>query len=98
MGNFNEIISSDSLVLVDFFATWCGPCKMMHPVLEQLKEKMGDRIRILKIDVDHNENLCLQYSVLSVPTLILFRKGEMLWKQTGAMSLASLMQVIESHE
>lgn len=98
MDNFNEIISSDSLVLVDFFATWCGPCKMMHPVLEQLKEKMGDRIRILKIDVDNNETLCAQYSVQSVPTLMLFRKGEMLWRQSGAMPLASLMQIVESHE
>ena len=67
MENFNEIIASEQLTLVDFFATWCGPCKMMHPVLEQLKAEMGDAVRIIKIDVDKNEALCNDYRIQSVP-------------------------------
>lgn len=94
MEKFNEMINGEQLALVDFFATWCGPCKMMHPILEQLKEKMGDDIRILKVDVDKNEALSMQYRIQSVPTLMLFKKGEMLWRQSGAMSLNDLMQKI----
>lgn len=94
MEKFNEMINGEQLTLVDFFATWCGPCKMMHPILEQLKEKMGDDIRILKVDVDKNEALSIQYRIQSVPTLMLFKKGEMLWRQSGAMSLNDLMQKI----
>ena len=94
MEKFNEMINGEQLTLVDFFATWCGPCKMMHPILEQLKEKMGDDIRILKVDVDKNEALSMQYRIQSVPTLMLFKKGEMLWRQSGAMSLNYLMQKI----
>lgn len=94
MEKFNEMINGEQLTLVDFFATWCGPCKMMHPILEQLKEKMGDDIRILKVDVDKNEALSMQYRIQSVPTLMLFKKGEMLWRQSGAMSLHDLMQKI----
>lgn len=94
MEKFNEMINGEQLTLVDFFATWCGPCKMMHPILEQLKEKMGDDIRILKVDVDKNEALSMRYRIQSVPTLMLFKKGEMLWRQSGAMSLNDLMQKI----
>lgn len=94
MEKFNKMINGEQLTLVDFFATWCGPCKMMHPILEQLKEKMGDDIRILKVDVDKNEALSMQYRIQSVPTLMLFKKGEMLWRQSGAMSLNDLMQKI----
>lgn len=94
MEKFNEMINGEQLTLVDFFATWCGPCKMMHPILEQLKEKMGDDIRILEVDVDKNEALSMQYRIQSVPTLMLFKKGEMLWRQSGAMSLNDLMQKI----
>lgn len=95
MENFNEIINSEQLTLVDFFATWCGPCKTMHPVLEQLKEQMGDRLRILKIDVDKNEALSASYRVQAVPTLMLFRKGELLWRQSGALSLNQLKEIVE---
>ena len=94
MEKFNEMINGEQRTLVDFFATWCGPCKMMHPILEQLKEKMGDDIRIQKVDVDKNEALSMQYRIQSVPTLMLFKKGEMLWRQSGAMSLNDLMQKI----
>ncbi len=94
MANFSEIINADQLTLVDFFATWCGPCKMMHPVLEQLKEEMGDRLRIIKVDVDKNQGAAASYRVQSVPTLMLFRKGEMLWRQSGAMRINDLKGVI----
>ena len=98
MEKFNEMINGEQLTLVDFFATWCGPCKMMHPILEQLKEKKGDDIRILKVDVDKNEALSIQYRIQSVPTLMLFKKGEMLWRQSGAMSLNDLMQKISQQQ
>lgn len=98
MEKFDEMINGEQLTLVDFFATWCGPCKMMHPILEQLKEKMGDDIRILKVDVDKNEALSMQYRIQSVPTLMLFKKGEMLWRQSGAMSLNDLMQKISQQQ
>jgi thioredoxin 1 len=98
MENFNDIINSEQLTLVDFFATWCGPCKMMHPVLEQLKDEMGESIRIIKIDVDKNNSLAMNYRVQSVPTLMLFRKGEMLWRQSGALPLSALKKVIEQFQ
>ena len=94
MENFSDIIKSDKLTLVDFFATWCGPCKMMHPILEQLKGEMGDSIRILKIDVDDNEDISMQYNIQSVPTLMLFKNGEIVWRQSGAKSLNELKSLI----
>lgn len=94
MENFNEIINSGQLVLVDFFATWCGPCKQMHPVLEQLKSDLGDAVRILKLDVEKNEALAYNYRIQSVPTLMLFKGGEVLWRQSGAMPLADLKALI----
>ena len=90
MESFNDIINSEKLTLVDFFATWCGPCKMMHPILVQLKDELGDNIRIIKIDVDKNESLSMTHRIQSVPTLMLFRKGEVLWRQSGALSLSDL--------
>lgn len=97
MENFNEIIASEQLTLVDFFATWCGPCKMMHPVLEQLKAEMGDRLRIIKIDIDKNEALCNDYRIQSVPTLMLFRNGQSLWRQSGALAINDLKRIVEQH-
>lgn len=98
MEKLNEIINGSQLTLVDFFATWCGPCKMMHPVLEQLKEVMGDNLRIIKIDIDKNEALMEQYRIQSVPTLMLFRNGDALWRQSGAMSLSDLKKVVNSYQ
>jgi len=98
MENFNEIINSNQLTLVDFFATWCGPCKMMHPVLTQLKDELGDSIRIIKVDVDQNETLSMNYRIQSVPTLMLFRKGEVIWRQSGALPLANLKAIIAEHQ
>lgn len=97
MENFNDIIKGEKLTLVDFFATWCGPCKMMHPVLEQLKEEMGDSIRILKLDVDENEDFSMQYNIQSVPTLMLFKSGEVVWRQSGAQTLNELKSIIAQH-
>lgn len=97
MEKFNDIINSNQLTLVDFFATWCGPCKQMHPVLEQLKADLGYSIRIIKVDVDKNGPLAATYRIQSVPTLMLFRAGEMLWRQSGAMSLADLKNLLASH-
>lgn len=98
MEKFNEIISGNQITLVDFFATWCGPCKMMHPVLEQLKEDLGDSIRILKIDVDKNESLSETYRIQSVPTLMLFKEGEQLWRQSGAMRVQELKNLIAKYQ
>lgn len=91
---FNDIINGNQLTLVDFFATWCGPCKQMHPVLEQLKASEGENLRIIKLDVDKNEALASAYRIQSVPTLMLFRNGELLWRQSGAMSLADLKALL----
>lgn len=94
MEKFNDIINGNQLTLVDFFATWCGPCKQMHPVLEQLKASEGENLRIIKLDVDKNEALTSAYRIQSVPTLMLFRNGELLWRQSGAMSLADLKALL----
>lgn len=98
MEKFNDIINGSHITLVDFFATWCGPCKTMHPILEQLKDELGDSIRIIKLDIDKNGSLADAYRIQSVPTLMLFRNGEMLWRQSGAMSLGNLKNLIQSYE
>lgn len=97
MEKFNDIINSNQLTLVDFFATWCGPCKQMHPVLEQLKQELGDSIRIVKLDVDKNEALANAYRIQSVPTLMLFRSGQVVWRQSGALRLNDLKSVINQY-
>ena len=96
MEKLSDIIQSSQLTLVDFYATWCGPCRMMHPVLEQLKKELGDSIRIVKVDVDKNEAVAMQMRIQSVPTLMIFKEGEMKWRQSGAMSANELKKVIES--
>jgi thioredoxin 1 len=97
MSHFNKILSDNKPVLLDFYADWCGPCKMMAPVLTQLKEKMGDRLRILKIDVDKNQSLAAQYQVRGVPTLVLMQHQNVVWKQSGVMDINTLEQTIEKH-
>lgn len=94
--DFDRMIGGDTPVLVDFYATWCGPCKMMHPVLDDLKKQMGDLVHILKLDIDNKTNIKLvqQFRIRSVPTLILFRKGEMLWRNSGVHSAADLEKII----
>lgn len=97
MESFNDVISSGQLVLVDFYANWCGPCKTMHPVLQELKQRLGDQIRILKIDVDRYQNTAAQYRIQSVPTLMLFRNGQTLWRQSGALPLPALLEQVKAH-
>lgn len=83
MNDFNEIINSEKPTLVDFFATWCGPCRMQAPILEEVKKRLGDKVNIIKIDIDQNEALAQQYNVRSVPTLIIFKDGTPMWRQAG---------------
>jgi len=91
---FNDIIKGEIPVLVDFTAEWCGPCKMMKPVLQELHEKMGNHIRIIKVDIDRSPQASAVYNVNSVPTLILFRKGNILWRQSGVIPAPSLQKII----
>lgn len=98
MKDFQQAISGNQLTLVDFYATWCGPCQTMHPILEQLKKDLGDDIRILKVNIDQQQRLCTYYSVLSVPTFMLFRNGRALWRHTGTLSLTDLKRAIRDHQ
>ena len=95
METFNNVINSGQLVLVDFFATWCQPCKAMHPILEQVKSVLGDRIRIIKVDVDKYGETASQYRIQSVPTLMLFRNGEVLWRTSGVVDKAELLATLD---
>lgn len=92
---FNEIIQSDKPVLVDFFAEWCGPCKMMAPVLKEVKKELGESVTIIKVDVDKSPNAAHEYQVQGVPTLILFKNGKPLWRQSGVVPKAGLVGVIK---
>ncbi len=90
MSEFKDMLSSDKPTLVDFFATWCGPCKMQGPILEQLKQKIGDEANIIKIDVDRAPDLSAEYQIRSVPTLIIFKNGEPQWRASGLQQLEVL--------
>lgn len=94
MSNFDVLIQSEKPVLVDFFATWCGPCQALAPILKQVKESLGDRITIVKIDVDKNQQMAAQYQVRGVPTMILFQAGKQLWRQSGVVSKEEMIQTI----
>lgn len=94
METFYDVISRDRPVLVDFFATWCQPCRAMHPVLEQVKAELGDKLRIIKIDVDKNEQTAGQYGIQAVPTLLLMRNRQVLWRQSGMISKAGLIDAL----
>ena len=97
MENFEELIASETPVLVDFYATWCGPCRTMHPILEELNELKGNKLRIVKIDVDKHEELATKERIQSIPTLMLYWKGELLWRQSGVVTIAQLKEIIEKH-
>ncbi len=97
MSKFKELINGDTPTLVDFFATWCGPCQTMSPVLDELKKTYSDQIRIIKIDVDKNPVLADQFKIRGVPTLILFKEGKVLWKESGAFPLNVLKSKVGAH-
>ena len=92
---FSEMIQSDKPVLVDFFAEWCGPCKMMAPILKDVKKEIGDAASIIKVDVDKSPQAAQQYQVQGVPTLILFKNGQPIWRQSGVVPKAALVGVIK---
>ena len=98
MEKFENLINSTTVpVLVDFYATWCGPCKMMHPILENVKSRVGDKARIVKIDVDEQQSLAMQYRIQAVPTLMLFKNGQQVWRQSGVVQSNELVSLIEQY-
>lgn len=94
--SFNKLIEGDTPVLVDFHALWCGPCKMLAPVLKEVKDELGDKVKIIKIDVDQNQSLANRYQVRGVPTMMLFRKGKMVWRQSGLLPKEQILQAIQA--
>ena len=96
-GKFADIINSETPVLVDFYADWCGPCQTMAPILKEVKSELGDKAKVIKIDTDKNQMLAAQYQIRSIPTLILFQNGEVKWRQSGVIPAGAIAQVVESH-
>ena len=94
---FDNLINTDKPVLVDFFATWCGPCQTLTPILKSVKEDLGENISIIKIDVDKNQALASQYQVRGVPTMILFRNGKQVWRQSGVLQKLDIIKIINAH-
>lgn len=95
--NFKDIVNSGDVVLVDFFGTWCGPCQTLMPILKDVKNHMGDAVKIVKIDIDKNEELAAIYQVRSVPTMILFKNGVPKWRQSGVLQKKDIINVIQTH-
>jgi thioredoxin 1 len=94
--SFKKLISSETPVLVDFFADWCGPCKMLAPILKEVKEELGDAVKIVKIDVDKNQSIASKYQVRGVPTMLLFKDGKQVWRQSGVLQKKDIVQIIQS--
>ncbi|SKB26029.1 thioredoxin [Maribacter arcticus] len=95
--SFSKIIDSETPVLVGFYADWCGPCKMLGPILKQVKDEMGEAVKIVKIDVDKNQSIAAKYQVRGVPTMLLFKNGKQLWRQSGVLQKNDLIQIVKSH-
>jgi len=95
--SFNSIIDSKTPVLIDFYADWCGPCKTLAPILKDVKSEFNDNIKIIKIDVDKNQNLAAKYQVRGVPTMMLFKNGSQLWRQSGVLQKQDLVNIINQH-
>ncbi|HWV69851.1 thioredoxin [Chitinophaga sp.] len=95
MENLQAILASSTPVLIDCFATWCGPCQMVPPILKEVKDKMGEKIRIIKIDIDKNQQLAAQWQISSVPTLLLFREGKLIWRQSGVVPAHQLIPLLQ---
>lgn len=95
--SFKNIIDSEVPILVDFYADWCGPCKMLAPILKQVKEHMGEGLKIVKIDVDKNQKLASKYNVRGVPTMMLFKNGKQIWRQSGVLQKNDIIAVVQQH-
>lgn len=98
MNDFDKLIAEDKPTLVDFFATWCGPCKMQAPILEEVKKNVGDKANIIKVDIDKNEDLARKYNVQSIPTLIMFKNGEAVWRAVGLQQADVLEAKVYDHQ
>ncbi|MFP2997301.1 thioredoxin [Spongiivirga sp. MCCC 1A20706] len=97
-GNFDSLVNSPKPVLVDFYADWCGPCKALAPILKEVKATLGDTIKIIKIDVDKHQPLANKFQVRGVPTLLLFKNGKQLWRQSGVLPKDHILQIVEQHQ
>ena len=95
--SFSDLINGEQPVLVDFYADWCGPCKMMTPIVQEVASEMGDKLRVIKIDVDKNPQLSEMYQIRGIPTFILFQKGKIVWKQSGAMEGSQFKKAVKQH-
>lgn len=96
-GNFNKLINSETPVLVDFFAEWCGPCKTLAPILEEVKDELNDTIKIIKINVDKNQPLASRFQVRGVPTMLLFKKGKQVWRESGVLTKEQIINIVKSN-
>ncbi len=96
--SFKQIIDSETPVLIDFYADWCGPCKMLAPILKEVKDELGDAVKVIKIDVDKNQPLAAKFQVRGVPTMLLFKSGQQVWRQSGVLQKQDIVNIIQSYQ